>query len=139
MSLPDVQADEVRTEQGRRAATARAYPYRQPANWWLRNRNYFLYMVREFTAIPIALWALWFLISVARLEPPGGPLFAVFSVICLGFALWHSYTFLNLAGLIMRIPMGERDVPGRVVTAGAFGAIAVLSVVIIVLVIRGGM
>ena len=149
MSLPDVEADDVGAEVGHRAAApavTRAYPHRQPANWWLRNRNYFLYMVREFTAIPIALWAIWFLIEIARLgqgaagyQPFGGPAFAVFSIVCLAFALWHSYTFLNLAGLIMRIPMGDRDVPARVVTAGAFAGFAVISAVIVALVIWGGM
>ena len=35
---------------------AKEYPWRMPAAWWTRKRHYFLYVVREFTAAPLALW-----------------------------------------------------------------------------------
>ncbi|MDQ6692362.1 MAG: hypothetical protein M3Z13_06300, partial [Candidatus Dormibacteraeota bacterium] len=44
--------------------------FRQPHGntWWLRRRSYFLYMVREFTVIPMAAWLIWFLYEVYRLK-----------------------------------------------------------------------
>jgi fumarate reductase subunit C len=123
----------------------RAYPYRQPASWWLRRRGYVLYVVRELTAVPIAIWMVLFLVEVSQLrhgsggyQPLGGPLFVAVSVVCLAAALWHSFTFLNLAGLIMRIPIGDRNVPARVIVTAAFGAFVLLTAVVAALLIWGG-
>ena len=102
-------------------------------------------MAREFTAVPIALWWLWFLIEIARIK--GGPngyhphmstAFVVFSVVCLLFALFHSYTFLSLAGLILRIPVGLRTVPPRLISALAFTAFFVASGIIAALLVYFG-
>lgn len=129
---------------GAPAGRLRAHPYRQPFNWWLRRRGYVLYMVRELTALPIAVWWLLFLVEVSRLRAgPGGyrPLegwFVAVSAICLAAALWHSYTFLSYAGLIMRIPLGDRDVSPRTIARAAFGGFAVLTVVVGGLLIWGG-
>jgi fumarate reductase subunit C len=108
-----------------------------PGNWWLRNRRYFLYMVREFTAIPITVWMLWFLVEIARVrggaagyQPARDVPFVVFSIVCLVFALWHSFTFLRFSGLIMRIPLGERFVPAGAIVAGSFALLFVATVVI---------
>jgi fumarate reductase subunit C len=123
----------------------RAHPYRQPATWWLRRRGYVLYMVRELTAVPIAIWMVLFLVEVSRLRqgaggytPLGGPLFVAAGVVCLAAALWHSFTFLNLAGLIMRIPAGDRNVPPRVIVGAAFTGFALLTALVAGLLIWGG-
>src|SRR5712692_8112189 len=77
----------------------RVYKPQVPRGWWLRQRHYFLYMVREFTAVPLALWLIWLLFEIQRASagpkgyyPPVSAAFVVFSVILLGFALYHSYT-----------------------------------------------
>jgi len=122
----------------------RSYPYRQPFDWWLRQRGYVLYMLRELTALPVALWWVLFLVELARLRQGAGgyrplePWFAVVSVVCLAAALWHSFTFLNLAGLIMRIPLGDRSVPARAIVGSAMGAFAVATALVAALIIRGG-
>jgi fumarate reductase subunit C len=125
--------------------TTVAYPHHQPPTWWLRNRRYLLYMLREFSAVPIVLWMVWFLVEIAGLrqgsrgyQPLGGPLFIAASVVCLGFALLHSFTFLSLAGKILRIPMGDRDVPPRVIVSAVFSALVLLTAVIAGLLIWGG-
>ena len=101
--------------------------------WWLRQRHYFLYMVREFTAVPMALWLLWFLVEIQRASngpkgyyPHSSPGFVVFSVIVLGFALYHSYTFLSLAGVIIHI----KGVSSRLIVLSQFALWFVASVVI---------
>jgi fumarate reductase subunit C len=104
-----------------------------PANWWTRNRRYFLYVVREFTALPLAIWLLWLLADISRktpLPPTHSVAFAVFSVICLPFALYHSYTFLSLAGSIIHLKVLDRPVSPRLVVASQFGLWAIASVVI---------
>lgn len=115
----------------------REYRWRMPANWWTRKRHYFLYVVREFTALPLALWLLWLLVEIkragdgpARYSPHGSTAFVVFSVIVLAFSLYHSVTFLSLSGLIIRVKVFDRALPPRLITLAMFGAWAAASVVI---------
>ena len=126
-------------------ATTRAYRPRPGATWWLRNRRYVFYMVRELTSIPIAAWALLFMVEVSRLQngragyqPLSGPIWIAFSLFCLVCALWHSFTFLSLAGRIIRVPRGERYVPPRVIVGGMFGLMVAATVVIGGLLVMGG-
>jgi fumarate reductase subunit C len=128
------------------APSTRTYPYRQSRLWWLGNRRYLLYMVRELTAIPIAIWMVLFLVEIAAVrggargyQPLGGPAWVVFSLFCLVLALYHSVSFLRLAGQFMRIPLGERNVPAGVIVAGAFSGFVVVSVAVGFLLIWGGM
>jgi len=127
------------------ARSGRALPYRQPAGWWLRRRGYVMYIVREATVLPIALWMVLFLVEIARLrqgqggyQPLGGPLFVAFSVLCLAAVAWHAYTFLSLAGMIMRIPRGDREVPPRLIVGALFGALLVFTLIVGGLLIWGG-
>ena len=113
------------------------YRWRMPANWWTRQRHYFLYMLREFTALPMALWLLWLLFEIKRASngpagyyPPESGAFIAFSVIVLVFALYHSYTFLKLAGVIIRIKLFDRPIPSRLIVVAMFGAWAAASAVI---------
>ena len=120
-----------------KAAAPREYPWRIPPNWWLRNRHYFLYIAREFTVVPIALWLLWLLVEIKRAgdgpahyAPHGSTAFVVFSVITLLFALYHSYTFLSLAGVIIHVKVLDRPVPSRLIVLAQFALWAVASVVV---------
>ena len=113
------------------------YGWRMPATWWTRTRHYFLYIVREFTAVPLALWLLWLLVEIkragdgpTRYSPHSSTAFVVFSVIVLGFALYHSVTFLTLSGVIIRVKVLDRPLPSRLVTAAMFGTWAAASLVI---------
>jgi len=107
------------------------------AGWWTRKRHYFLYMVREFTALPLALWLLWLLYEIQRAGhgpagyyPPRSTAFVIFSVICLGFALYHSFTFLSLAGVILHFKVVDKPVPSWLIVAAQFAMWLIASVVI---------
>ena len=113
--------------------------YRRPmaARWWTGKRHYFLYVVREFTSLPLALWLLWFLYEVQRAQrgpsgyyPPSSIPFVAFSVVVLLFALYHSITFLSLAGSILHFRVLDRPVPSRLVVLAQFAIWAVASAVI---------
>lgn len=108
-----------------------------PSGWWLRKRHYLLYVLREFTALPMALWLLWLLLDVknagagsAGFQPPRSTAFVVFSAVCLVFAIYHSYTFLKLAGVIIHLRVLDRTVPPRLIILTMFGLWAVASIVI---------
>src|SRR2546427_12930931 len=83
----------------------RVYKPEMPLGWWLRQRHYFLYIVREFTALPLALWLLWLLFEIQRAStapkgyyPPEAAAVVVFDAHGLGFALVHRRNFPRLAG-----------------------------------------
>ena len=107
-----------------------------PRGWWTRKRNYFFYIVREFTSLPLAVWLLWFLVEIQRAHDPstyhphssGG--FVIFSIICLAFALYHSITFLSLAGSILHFNVGDRPFPSRLMTLAQFAMWAAASALI---------
>jgi fumarate reductase subunit C len=126
----------AQTETSARVAT-RTYKPAMVAGWWMRKGNYFWYMVREFTALPLALWLLWLLYEIQRAGrgasgyyPPGSTPFVVFSVVCLLFALYHSFTFLRLAGVILHFKVLDKPVPSGLIVASQFGAWLVASIVI---------
>jgi succinate dehydrogenase subunit C len=110
-----------------------------PASWWTGRRHYFLYVVREFTALPLAIWLLWLLAqiwdspnlhyTVLHQKTP----FAIFSIFCLPFALYHSYTFLSLAGSIIHFKLLDKPVSPRVIVASQFALWIGASVVIAML------
>ena len=115
----------------------RAYKAGMPAGWWTRKRHYFWYIVREFTSLPLALWLLWFLVEVQRASAGPGQYhphrsigFVVFSVVVLLFALYHSYTFLSLAGVIINLRLLDRRIPSRLIVLSQFALWAVASLVI---------
>jgi fumarate reductase subunit C len=106
----------------------RTYKPVMPAGWWTRSGHYFWYMVREFTALPLAVWLLWLLLEIkqagsgaAGYSPQGSLPFVVFSAVCLLFALYHSVTFLSLAGVIIHPRVLDKPIPSRVIVASMFG------------------
>ena len=115
----------------------RTYKPAMGAGWWLRKSHYFWYIVREFTALPLALWLLWFLVEIQRASagpkgyaPHNSTAFVIFSFVCLLFALYHSVTFLSLAGVIIHLKILDRPVPPRVIVASMFGLWLLATIVI---------
>src|ERR1700674_1571051 len=115
----------------------RNYRWSMPSSWWTRNRRYFLYVVREFTALPMALWLLWLLYDIKNagsgatgFQPPRSAAFISSSAFCFLFATYHSYTFLKLAGVIIHLRVLDKTVPPRVIVLTMFGLWAVASIVI---------
>ena len=98
--------------------------------WWTRKRHYFLYVVREFTSLPLAIWLLWLLYDISQKTLVHPRAFAIFSVVGLPFALYHSFTFLSLAGSIIHLKLLDRPVSSRAIVASQFALWIGASVVI---------
>jgi fumarate reductase subunit C len=121
----------------RESSAVRTYKAPMPVGWWTRKGHYFWYIVREFTALPMALWLLWLLVEIQRAS--GGPdryaphapfAFVIFSVIVLLFSLYHSVTFLSLAGVIINFKLLDKPVPSRVIVLSQFALWALASIVV---------
>ena len=101
-----------------------------PAAWWARSGHYFWYIVREFTSLPLAVWLLWLLYNISQEQVVAKPAFVVFSIICLPFALYHSITFLTLAGSILHLNVLDKPISSRLIVLSQFAAWAGATVVI---------
>ena len=88
--------------------------------WWARKGHYFWYVVREFTSLPLAVWLLWLLYDISRERLVAARAFIAFSVVCLPFALYHSWTFLSLAGSIIHFKVLDRPVSARLIVLSQF-------------------
>ena len=79
--------------------------------------------------------AIWFLYEVLLLKQgtfqtlTGNYGVLAFSLVCLFFTLWHAITFLNLSGLILRVPIGDTFAPAVAIKALAFGGLLFVTVV----------
>ncbi len=100
------------------SATPRVYVPEMGRGWWLAKRHYFLYIVREFTALPLALWLLWFLVEVQRASNGSKGYYPHSSI---GFVV-----FSVLAGVIIHI----KGVPSRLIVLSQFALWLGASVVI---------
>jgi fumarate reductase subunit C len=99
------------------------YHPRLPANWWTKNQHYFLYMMRELTAVFAAAWVVAFLTQLPLmgggpeahqqwLDTVRSPGWIAFSLISLVFVLYHAYTAFTATGTLLYIRMGPKPVPG---------------------------
>ena len=118
-------------------AGTREFGWSMPRGWWTRRPHYFWYIVREFTSLPLALWLLWLLVEIRRAQdgptgyhPHSSLGFVIFSVIVLLFALYHSVTFLSLAGAILHFNVADRPIPSQLIVLSQFAAWAAASVVV---------
>jgi fumarate reductase subunit C len=119
------------------------YP-KLPITWWLRRPSYFRFMLREISSVFIAIVLVIFLVQlyqlgqgpnvyaafVQQLRSPG---WVIFHLVALAFVIYHSVTWLSLAAVIQVVRIGERQVPPKLVAAGAFVAWAVISLVVVIL------
>ena len=119
-----------------------------PATWWLKRAPYLLFMLREFSAVFIAAYAVWFLMLLHRLSqgPEAfqayiaglqSPLAILLHVVALAFALLHTITWFQATPKAMVLRRGEDRLPNAAVIVPNYLAWIVLSVVVAWVVLRG--
>ena len=114
------------------------YRHRVSVWWWLKNRSYMTFVVRELTSVFVALFALVMLWQVrslgqgpeayerfsARLK---SPLFLTLHALALLFVLYHAVTWFNLAPKAIVLRLKGKRVPDAVVAGLNYAAWLVLS------------
>ena len=86
--------------------------------WWLGNRHYTVYMVRELTSFFVAVYSILYIYQIVLLaNSPSGyanylnilknPLMIGFSIIILGFTLFHAATWFFLIGRVQPLKFGK--------------------------------
>jgi fumarate reductase subunit C len=124
-----------------REQPTRVYHRPRPATWWLAWRHYFLYMMREATAIFIALFALVYLYFIYQLvQGPEAyanvlnlfrsPGMILFHVVALAFAVYHTWTWFSLTPRLQKVRLGGSDAPDAVVFGAMLAAWLLVSAVV---------
>ncbi len=96
------------------------------ATWWLSTRNYFLFMLREVSALFVALFVVSYLVGLYRLsqgeaeytaylESLQTPFACVSFLVILAFALYHTATWFSLTPIVMVVRLGSRVIPPRLI------------------------
>lgn len=128
------------------STTRKPYIKQQPANWYRQNRFFTLYMLRELTAIPVALEAInlfWGLASLAKeltqwqqwIAFQSQPLMIIFHLIVIIASLYNSATWFSAMPKAIRIQQGEKFVPDSLLIGGSWTTLVGILIVFIGLVI----
>jgi fumarate reductase subunit C len=97
--------------------------------WFTRRPGYFMFMIRELTAVFVAVYLVALLIFLSRLgqgpesftallselQHPG---WRVLHGLALIAALWHAVTWFNLTPKAMPMFIGEKKAPGALTAIG---------------------
>ena len=123
--------------------------YHRPTefNWWLTNRAYFLFVVRELTSVLIAGYMVFLLVLLRRVAAGpeayaaylrflGSPGMLLFHLVALAAALYHSITWFRLAPMAVTLRVRGRRVPGATVVAANYAAWLTISLVVAWIVLR---
>ncbi len=126
----------------------RWYRRRVSVWWWLQNRSYAEFVLRELTSVFVAFFAvvyLWQLRALAQGPEAYGqflarlktPLFLALDAVAFLFVLFHAIPWLNLAtkAIVMRL-RGKR-VPDWVILSSNYAAWLVLSGAVAFMLLRG--
>jgi len=120
------------------------YIREMPKSWWLKNRFFTAYMVREGTSVFVAIYTAILMVGVLRLsqgpeawngwlEAMGNPLAVVFHLVALALACYHTYTWFAVTPKAMHVQLGAEKVPDRLIVMAHYGAAAVASLVVLFL------
>ena len=109
----------------------RWYRRRMSVWWWLKNRAYAKFVLRELTSVFVAFFAmlsLWQLRAVAKgpdayaqfLARLKTPPFLILDAVALLFVLFHTITWFNLTPTAMVVRVKGKRVPDRIVAGSNY-------------------
>jgi fumarate reductase subunit C len=97
-----------------------------PATWWLKNRAYFWFMMRELTAVFVAVYCVLLLYMLWEIKTSSNPGIAyediltclqtskwslIFHFFAFVAAMYHTFTWFSLVPKVMVVRLGEEKVP----------------------------
>ena len=112
--------------------------------WWLGQRSYFLFILRELSSIFVA-WSVVYLLALVAavsrssvayqqfLDWSRSPLILWLNIVSLLFIVLHAVTWFNLAPQAMVVHVRRRRVPGSLIAASNYAGLVVVSLVILAL------
>ena len=126
----------------------RWYRRRVSVWWWLQNRAYTRFVLRELTSVFVAFFAavsLWQLRALAQgpaayaqfLARLKTPLLLALDTVAFFFVLFHAITWFNLAPKAMVVRLRGKRVPDWVIVGSNYAAWLVLSGAVAFVLLRG--
>jgi fumarate reductase subunit C len=120
------------------------YMRKLPTWWWLSQRRYTIYMIRELTCIFIGAYTVLIVIGLLRLsqgraeydaflDTLQSPFGMAFHLLALLFALFHTVTWFGVAPKAMPLQIGEKRVPSAAIIVAHYGGWVVVSATILLL------
>ena len=126
----------------------RWYRRRMSVWWWLKNRAYAKFVLREMTSVFVALFAVLYLWQLRALaQGPDAyarfmgrlktPLFLTVDIVALLFVLFHTITWFNLTPTAMVVRVKGKRVPDTIVAGSNYVVWVVLSGIVAWIFTRG--
>jgi fumarate reductase subunit C len=126
----------------------RWYRRRMSVWWWLHNRAYAFFVLREITSVFVAFTALLYLWQIrALIQGPQSyerflarlktPLFLTLDTVAFLFVLFHAITWFNLTPKAMVVRLGGKRVPDWAIIGVNYAAWIVLSGAVAFALLRG--
>ena len=120
---------------------SKPYTPPMPRDWWNKNSAYRLFMLRELSSVFVALFVLELLCFVSQVGQGEAamdrfitllenPIYLIYHVVVLAFALLHSITWFNLTPKVMVIRRGEERVPDVLVAGSNYVACLAVSLLL---------
>ena len=126
----------------------RWYRRRMSVWWWLKDRAYVKFVLRELTSVFVAFFALlylWQLRALARgpdayaqfLARLKTPFFLTVDIVALVFVLFHTITWFNLTPTAMVVRVRGKRVPGKIVAGSNYVVWVLWSGIVVWIFTRG--
>jgi fumarate reductase subunit C len=126
----------------------RWYRRRMSVWWWLKDRAYVKFVLRELTSVFVAFFALlylWQLRALARgpdayaefLARLKTPFFLTVDIVALVFVLFHTITWFNLTPTAMVVRMRGKRVPDTIVAGSNYVVWVLVSGIVAWILTRG--
>jgi fumarate reductase subunit C len=121
----------------------RPYVRKLKRGWWLGQRRYVVYMVRELTSLFVGVYCALLVVGLVRLaqgraawdaflaalaSPPG----ILLQLLCLAFAAYHSVTWFAVTPKAMPLTLGGEPVPAKAIVGMHYGAWALVSLIVLI-------
>jgi fumarate reductase subunit C len=115
--------------------------WHMPSNWWTRKRSYRLFMVREVSAVFLAIFLLGYLGRLAALadgeatyynylQGTGGFFGILWNCLALAIVCYHAWTWFETSGIVAQVRFGGKLVPGALIVRANQIAFVAISVVL---------
>ena len=120
------------------------YMRKLPKWWWLRQRSYTIYMIRELTCIFIGAYTTVIVVSLMRLSQGRSeydaflnslhsPFWITFHLVAILFALFHTVTWFGVAPKAMPLQIGDKKVPDAAIIMAHYAGWIVVSAAVLFL------
>ena len=117
--------------------------YRKPVSntWWLERKQYFFFVIREFTSLFVAGYCLFLLVFIEKVGDSKeayttlilslkSPISMVLHLISFTFILYHAITWFNLTPKIMKLQIGEEIISEKLIVGLVYISWVILSLII---------